>query len=230
VVDSPSRGSAAPSPGPDDGDWARTPAARLANAAYVNGPLRLLRLVFAPTTVRGAEHVRALRGPVVIVANHASHADTMIVATALPAAVRRRLVVAAAADYFFSNRLTSFVSRLFVGAIPVARDKVNRSTLELCHRLLGEGWSLLLYPEGGRSHDGTIGEFKPGAAWIARRAGVPVLPVLLDGTFDVLPKGRSLPTRHRVTVSFGEPLSVADGEDARSFNRRIESAVRDLSS
>ena len=49
-------------------------------------------------------------------------------------------------------------------------------TLELCHQLLGEGWSLLLYPEGGRSPDGEMREFKPGAAWIARRAGVPVLP------------------------------------------------------
>ena len=70
-----------------------------------------------------------------------------------------------------------------------------------------------------------MSDFKPGAAWIARRAGVPVLPVHVRGTFDVLPKGRSLPRRSPVTVTFGEMLHRADGEDARAFNTRIEAAV-----
>ena len=232
------RSAAGPTPEPNSAprrhgqqtDWARRWPARVARGAYILGPLRGLRAIFAPTTVIGVEQLRADGGPVVVVANHASHADTMVIVTSLPGRTRRRMVVAAAADYFFTNSFTSALSALFIGAIPVDRDRVSRRTLEECHRLLGQGWSLLIYPEGGRSADGTIGTFLPGAAWIARRAGVPVLPIRLDGTADVLPKGRTFPRRRPVSVVIGEPLTIKDGEDARSFNRRIEAAVRNLSS
>jgi len=210
--------------------WARRAPATWARATYYGGALRLLRAGFAPTTVEGLERIAAVgERPVIIVANHASHADTMILATALPTALRRRLVVAAAKDYFFTNRFTSTFSTVCIGAIPVDRTKASRLTLDLCHELLGAGHSLLIYPEGGRSDDPTtINPFKPGAAWIARRAGVGVLPVHLRGTADVLPKGASLPRRHPVRVRFGDLLELADGEDARDFNRRIEAAVRSL--
>ena len=76
--------------------------------------------------------------------------------------------------------------------------------------------------------DGQIGEFKPGAAWIARRAGVPVLPVHVAGTAAILPKGRTVPHRSHVEIAFGDPMEPHDGEDARAFNERIEAAVRAL--
>ncbi len=198
----------------------------MARSLYTAAVLRPLRAAFAPTTTTGAERLGS--GPYVFAANHSSHADTMVVVTTMPGRFRRRVVVAAAADYFFPNRVTALLTAVFVGAIPVERDRVGRRTLDLCHRLLGEGWSLLLYPEGGRSPDGEIQEFRPGAAWMARRAGVSVVPVRIDGTHDVLPKGRAFPHRAPVHVTYGEPLVLADGEDARSFGRRIEQAVRDL--
>jgi 1-acyl-sn-glycerol-3-phosphate acyltransferase len=209
-------------------DWARRRWARVVRELYTQGPLRLLSALVAPRSVEGLEQIEGIDGPVVLVANHTSHADTMVITLSLPHRRRRRLVVAAAADYFFSNPVTSWLSSLFVGAIPVERDRASRRLLDLCHRLLGEGWSLLLYPEGGRSPNGEMQEFKPGAAWIARRSGVPVIPVHLSGTYQVLPKGRTLPRRHRVRVRFGAPLALVEGEDARSFNRRIEAAVRKL--
>jgi 1-acyl-sn-glycerol-3-phosphate acyltransferase len=210
-----------------DTDFARTRAGGAIRALYTATVLRGLRALFAPTAVEGLERIDA-PGPYVIAANHSSHADTMLIVTTLPARIRRRAVVAAAADYFFPNRATAMVTALFVGAIPVERDRAGRRTLDLCHRLLGEGWSLVVYPEGGRSPDGEIGEFKPGAAWIARRAGVPVVPVRIVGAFDVMPKGRTLPRRARVRVIYGEPLVLEVGESARAFGDRIEKAVRDL--
>jgi 1-acyl-sn-glycerol-3-phosphate acyltransferase len=211
-----------------DTDFARRGPARVARSIYTATALRALRAVFAPTTTTGAERLAA--GPYVFAANHSSHADTMVIVTTLPGRFRRRVVVAAAADYFFPNRVTAMLTAVFVGAIPVERDRVSRRTLDLCHRLLGEGWSLVLYPEGGRSPDGEIQEFRPGAAWMARRAAVPVVPVRIDGTHDVLPKGRALPRRAPVRVTYGEPVVLTEGEDARSFGRRIEEAVRDLGS
>ncbi len=211
-----------------DTNWARRGPARWVRAIYRGVVLRGMRSTWAPTTVHGTEHLDGLDGPVVVVANHTSHADTMVLLTSLPRRVRRRIVVAAAADYFFTGRFTTLCSALFIGAIPVDRAKVSRSTLEECHRLLGEGWCLLIYPEGGRSADGEMAPFKPGAAWIARRADVPVVPVHLDGVHRVLPKGRSWPRRHPVTVRIGAPLRAGDGEDARALNARVEATIREL--
>jgi len=189
---------------------------------------RPFRSMYAPTRIHHKERVADLRGPAVYVSNHTSHADTLVLLTTLPRRVRRRTVVAAAADYFFSKTSTARLTALLVGAIPVDRNKVSRATLELCHRLLGEGWSLIIFPEGGRSRDGTLQPFKPGAAWIARRAAVPVIPVYLDGVFQVLPKGQRWPTRHRVDMTYGAPMMVEVDEGAREFNSRIEAAVRAL--
>lgn len=211
-----------------DTNWARRGPARWIRAWYRGVVLRGMRSTWAPTTVHGAEHLDGLDGPVVVVANHTSHADTMVLLTSLPRRIRRRIVVAAAADYFFTGRFTTLFSALFIGAIPVDRARVSRSTLEECHRLLGEGWCLLIYPEGGRSADGEMAPFKPGAAWIARRAGVPVVPVHLDGVHRVLPKGRSWPRRHQVTVRIGVPVQAAEGEDARALNVRVEAAIREM--
>jgi len=211
-----------------DTEWSRRAPARFVRWCYVNFILRAVRSMYAPTTVIASASLDDVTGPVVVVSNHSSHADTLLMLTTLPRRFRRRLVFAAAADHFFTNRFTSAMTSLFIGAIPVDRTKASRKTLEECHQLLGDGWSLALYPEGGRSDDGSIGEFKAGAAWIARRAKVPVVPVHISGTFDVLPKNRRWPRRHPVTMSLGAPLLAAEGEDARSFSHRIELAVRQL--
>jgi 1-acyl-sn-glycerol-3-phosphate acyltransferase len=208
--------------------WARRAPASWGRAIYYEGVLRVLRTVFAPVTIEHADRLAGVEGPLVIVANHVSHADTMCLAAALPHHIRRHFVVAAAADYFFASNATAALSTVFVGAIPVDRSRVSRTTLELCHQLLGEGNSLLVYPEGGRSHDGEMHEFKPGAAWIARRAGVPVLPLHLAGTGGILPKGRRVPRRAKVSVVVGDLVHLEPGEDAKAFNRRIEAAVRAL--
>jgi 1-acyl-sn-glycerol-3-phosphate acyltransferase len=209
-------------------DWARRAPASWGRVVYYEGLMQLLRTTFAPVTIVHAERLVGVEGPVVVVSNHVSHADTMCLAAALPHRIRRRFVVAAAADYFFANSATAALSTVFVRAIPVDRSRVSRTTLELCHQLLGEGNSLLIYPEGGRSPDGEMREFKPGAAWIARRAGVPVLPMHLTGTGGILPKGRRLPKRADVAVTVGDLLHLEPGEDAKAFNRRIEAAVRAL--
>ncbi len=73
-----------------------------------------------------------------------------------------------------------------------------------------------------------MGPFKPGAAWIARRAGVPVVPAHLHGTDKVIGKGDSFPRRSPVRITYGAPLVLADGESAKEFGRRIEAAVREL--
>jgi 1-acyl-sn-glycerol-3-phosphate acyltransferase len=143
----------------------------------------------------------------------------------VPAPWRSRLVVGAAADYFFATRATGALSALALGAIPIDRTRVNRRSADLATSLVDEGWSLLIFPEGGRSPDGWGQPFRGGAAFIAIRCGVPVVPVHLDGTGAILGRGMKRPKPGRTKVTFGAPMHARDGEDARHFGERIEAAV-----
>jgi len=204
------------------------PAVTLRHATVGLG-LGVVRRLFAPTRLEGADLLEGISTPCVVVANHHSHADTAVLLTTLPATLRRRMVVAAAADVWFPNRTASWFSSRCIGTIPIDRSKASRRTLELCHRLLGEGWSLLIYPEGHRSPEGELDHFKPGAAWVARRAGVPVVPLYLEGTGRVLARGEWRPRRTRVLVRAGQPIATTPDDDARALNARLQDAVLQLS-
>ena len=94
--------------------------------------------------------------------------------------------------------------------------------------LIDDGWSILLYPEGGRSPDGWGQEFRGGAAYLAIRCGVPVVPIHLQGTGRILRKGRTLPRPSRTTVTFGDPLTADHDESDRAFAVRLQAAVAAL--
>jgi 1-acyl-sn-glycerol-3-phosphate acyltransferase len=211
-----------------DTGWARKPAARLARAALVDLAIRPAVHVLASPEVDGRERLDALEPPVIFAANHHSHLDTGLLLSLLPERFRRRTAVAAAADYFFDRRAKGTLHALAFGAIPVERTRVNRRSAEMATDLLADGWNLVIFPEGGRSPDGWAQEFRGGAAYLAVRSGRPVVPVYLEGTRHVWPKGQRLPRPHKVTVTFGTPISADPGEDARHLAARIGRAVAAL--
>jgi 1-acyl-sn-glycerol-3-phosphate acyltransferase len=144
-------------------------------------------------------------GGCVVVANHASHADTAALLAALPSAARP--VFGAAADYWFDVPVRRFIATSLAGILPVRRssDGGYASLLAAAGPALKAGRTVILYPEGTRSTDGSIGEFRSGALRLARDCGVPIVPVAVTGTADVLPKnGRYSPAPMRVHV--GAPL------------------------
>lgn len=142
--------------------------------------------------------------PCVLVANHASHADTAALFAALPA--RRRPVVAAAADYWFARSGRAAVCRMLVGGFPVRRSGGGSADLAVAERMLEAGRDVIIYPEGTRSRDGSIGEFHSGASRLAARTGAPLVPVGIAGTRELLPaQGRV--RRSRVTVRIGAPIN-----------------------
>jgi 1-acyl-sn-glycerol-3-phosphate acyltransferase len=211
-----------------DTDWARRYPARVTRALLVDSVLRPVVRALVPPTVHGVDRLETLQGPVVFVANHQSHLDTPLLLSALPDRWRHRAVVAAAADYFFDTRVKATLSALVLGALPVERGRVDRRPLEQARALLDDGWSLVIFPEGGRSPDGWAQEFRGGAAYLAVRSGRPVVPVYLEGTGHVWPKGQRLPRPHKVTVTFGTPISPDPGEDARRLAARLERSVAAL--
>ena len=211
-----------------DTSWARRYPARVARAAILESVMRPTMAVIASPARRGLDRLDDVDGPVVFVANHHSHADTPLLLTSIPEPWRHRIVVGAAADYFFSNRVAGAVSALAIGAVPIERTKVGRKSADMARDLIDDGWSILLYPEGGRSPDGWGQEFRGGAAYLAIRCNVPVVPIHLQGTGRILRKGRTLPRPSRTTVTFGDPLTAGHDENARSFAARLQAAVAAL--
>lgn len=211
-----------------DTEWARRYPARLARWATVETLGKGVVGYYARPKISGIDRLHDLDGPAIFAANHQSHADTPVMITSIPEPWRHKLFVGAAADYFFGNRLSSTMSALFIGAIPIERTSINRHTIEKAIALLRGGWSMVIYPEGGRSPDGWGQEFRPGAAFLAKQADVPVVPVNIKGTFDILRKGRMWPKRARAKVTFGRPLTFEDGDNNRKFTRKLQAAVEAL--
>ncbi|MFI5735873.1 lysophospholipid acyltransferase family protein [Kribbella sp. NPDC051587] len=168
-------------------------------------------------------------GPVVVVANHSSHLDAPLMVTFLPLALTRRLAVGAAADYFFDSKKRAIITGLVFNAFPIDRGK-NRPMRGTSGRLLDDGFSLLVFPEGTRSRDGLMGSFQPGAAALCVSKGVPCLPIGITGAYDAMPRGRNWPRPGRLPVRFaiGAPLTPRPGESVAAFAARMQAAVTAL--
>ena len=211
-----------------DTTWARRPAARVARAAILDLAIRPALHLLASPAVEGRERLDAVESPVIFAANHHSHLDTGLLLSLLPERFRHKTVVAAAADYFFDRRSKGTLHALAFGAVPMERTKVNRRSAEMATDLLADGWNLVIFPEGGRSPDGWAQEFRGGAAYLAVRSGRPVVPVYIEGTRQMWPKGQRLPRPAKVAVTFGAPMYPDPAEDARRLAARIERAVAAL--
>ncbi|MFF5668044.1 lysophospholipid acyltransferase family protein [Streptomyces griseofuscus] len=170
------------------------------------GPL--LRLVFRPQ-IEGLDHVPAT-GPAIIAGNHLSFSDHFL----MPAILKRRITFLAKAEYFtgpgIKGRLTAFFFRS-AGQIPVDRSgkEAGQAAIREGLGVLDKGELLGIYPEGTRSHDGRLYKGKVGVAVMALRAGVPVIPCAMIGTFEAQPPGRTLPRVRPVTIRFGKPLDFS---------------------
>jgi 1-acyl-sn-glycerol-3-phosphate acyltransferase len=223
-----------PSLGADyDTEWARSPVARAARGLLAEGPMRLAIRGLAAPEISGRDRLADLARleeppPLIFTPNHHSHLDTMLMVRSVPYTWRRKLIVAAAADYFFDKRWKAVLAALSLNAIPIDREVTGRRSATMIRELIDDGWSLVIYPEGGRSPDGWGQEFKGGAAYLSSRTGAPVVPVFIDGTGSIFGKGVKRPKPGRTRVAFGAPLRVEEGESTRRFNARIEAAVTAL--
>ncbi|MGW5211878.1 lysophospholipid acyltransferase family protein [Streptomyces sp. NPDC004051] len=170
------------------------------------GPL--LRLVFRPR-IEGLEHVPS-SGAAIVAGNHLSFSDHFL----MPAILKRRITFLAKAEYFtgpgVKGRLTAFFFRS-AGQIPVDRSgkDAGQAAIREGLKVLGEGELLGIYPEGTRSHDGRLYKGKVGVAVMALKAGVPVIPCAMIGTFEAQPPGKVVPRIRPVVIRFGRPLDFS---------------------
>jgi long-chain acyl-CoA synthetase len=201
-----------------------------------------LARVFARIRVEGLEHLESLKEPVVFASNHQSHMDTPVILAAMPGRVRARVAVAMAKEFFkahffpgehtarqrLTNSLNYYLAAFFFNAFPLPqREAGARQTLRYIGELLGDGYSVLIFPEGRRTDAGEIHPFRPGIGMIGSRLDVPVVPVRLEGVDRVLHQKAKMASPGRVRVAFGAPL-VLEGDDYEALARRVEEAVRAL--
>jgi 1-acyl-sn-glycerol-3-phosphate acyltransferase len=208
-----------------DVPWARSRPAVATREAVLRFLLRPILTFYTRRRTTGRKKLARLRTPVILVANHVSHIDTPVILAALPRRVRRRTVVGAAADYFYRNRAVAIVVSLIFNTVPMARSGGGLGKQASGHvdRLLDRGWNLLLYPEGTRTRSGGVGRLRRGAAVLAVRHHVAIVPIRVTGTRDAMPPGRFWPSRirrrlgsrrHPVSISFGDPITPSEDVSA----------------
>lgn len=201
-----------------------------------------LTKLFAHIQVDGLEHLRQIKGPVVFASNHQSHMDVPVILAALPGNWRAQIATAMAKEFFkahffpsehtwrerMTNSVNYYLAACYFNAFPLPqREAGARQTLKYIGELLGEGWSVLLFPEGVRSENEEIKKFRGGIGMIASRLDVPVIPIRISGVNQVLHPKWKMARPGTVRVTFGRPLFLR-GDNYAALATDVETTVRAL--
>jgi 1-acyl-sn-glycerol-3-phosphate acyltransferase len=190
--------------------------------------VRPMVLVVLGLNVRHRERI-PIKGPAIVVSNHNSHLDTLVLMTLLPWPLLRQLRPVAAKDYFLRNRLLAWFALNIMHIIPLEREIIDRhqDPLAACSEALQNGDILILFPEGSRGDPEQMGTFKSGIAHLAKRhPDVPITPIFLHGLGKALPKGDALFVPFFCDVFVGEPMQWTG--DRQSFMTSLEAAITSL--
>ena len=186
----------------------------------LQGVARLLTTTLYDLHVYGLHHVPRTGG-VLVVSNHQSYLDPIMVAVRLP-----RAMSFLAQSNLFKNPAFALLIRS-LNAFPIQQGKGDVGAMKQTIKLLKDGALLNIFPEGHRSGDGRLQAVQPGVALVIKRAGVPVVPAMIDGTFRAWPRRQLLPRPGRVRLLYGPAMDLAD-LDGREIVRRIERRFQEL--
>ena len=164
-------------------------------------------------------------------ANHTSHLDAIVIWSALPPEVRTLTRPVAAKDYWTAGRVRHYLATRVFNALLIDRTeiKVHQSPVDVMIREIGQRYSLIVFPEGGRTSGDEVGEFKSGLYYLCKkRPDLELIPVYIDNMNRILPRGEVLPVPLLTCISFGPPVWLEAGEPKADFLRRAREAVRRL--
>ncbi len=168
-------------------------------------------------------------GPAIIVANHNSHLDTLVLISLFPLWQLSEIRPVAAADYFLRNRFLAWFSTQVIGIIPIQRGAAQKlnDPLTPCYQALDQNKILILFPEGSRGEPEKLTRFKKGVAWLAERfPTIPVTPVLLYGLGKALPKDDFVLVPFFCDVLVGDSMFFSTGKN--DFMASLHDRFRDL--
>lgn len=157
------------------------------------------------TTIDGRTNI-PVHTNFIVAPNHQSHIDTGLVKTALGKETAEQTVAVAAADYWFDTKYKRAYMNNFTTLIPIERTGSLRQSLRHVTEILKQGFNTLIFPEGTRSLDGSISEFKPIIGYLALNEKVGILPIYIWGTFEAYPKGMTIPAKDSIGAEIGAKI------------------------
>jgi long-chain acyl-CoA synthetase len=222
--------------------WPLTPWAILTRRILQAIFVRPLARYYMKLRIMGKEKLDGLEKPFLLIANHISHLDAIVLTLALPWHVRRRLAVAAAADSFeewdssgasFREKLGRAImtplAELCLNIFPFQRYAGIKKSLEYAGSLMDKGWSVMIFPEGKLSKDGRVKDFKSGVGLLVKELDVQVVPAKIMGVYEIMDYRFQWPQKHgEVTIRFGNPLSFSPDDSYEKIAKRLEHEVRFL--
>ncbi len=195
--------------------------------------------------IEGRHNLRGVDGPILAVCNHIDDVDVGFVQTALPVRMRHRLATATGGEALEALRSASPESNFLVRAyrrlqwvsgvallnlFPLPRAAGFLKSFAYAGECVDRGYSILVFPEGHHTTDGQLRPFRAGVGLLAMRLGVPVVPMRIDGLFEVKQAGRRIAVPGEIRVRIGKPVRYGPGEDAQHIAGDLEQKVRELSS
>ena len=199
--------------------------------------------ILAAPRVKGRENLRGLRGPILVVSNHITYVDIGWILAALPARVRHRLATAMGGERLaalrhpsegmsslqrLAERVGYFLVIALFNVFPLPRDSGFRRSFSFAGDLADRGWNVLIFPEGLTTPDGELHTFRAGIGLLATQLALPIIPMRIDGVFDLRQAERRIARPGHVRVTIGEPVRFAAGQDANEIARELQRRVADL--
>jgi len=193
--------------------------------------------------LEGRERLREVQGPVLAVCNHIGDIDPGFVLTALPARLRHKLAVATGGEALeilrspptsrnFSRRAYDRVKWILgvslLNLFPLPREAGFRESFAYAGECVDRGYSILVFPEGHHTTDGKMRPFRAGVGLLANNLGIPVIPVRIDGLFEIKQRGRKFARPGEVRVKLGAPVQLSSWTDPQEIARELQKIVEAL--
>lgn len=191
----------------------------------------------------GRENLRGIEGPLLVISNHISDVDPGFILTALPARFRHRLGIgtrgealealriAEAEPGFFPRiyaQLQWFLGVSLLNLFPLPREAGFRRSFAYAGQAVDRGYSVLVFPEGRHTTTGHMNPFRSGIGLLAENLGIPVLPMRIDGLYEIKQAGKKFAAPFKITVRIGKPLSFEPGTAPEEIAKQLFEAVREL--
>ncbi len=200
-------------------------------------------LLLAWPQIRGRENVQDIRGPVLVVSNHVTDADIGFVQAALPARIRHKLATATAGETLerlrtppserplfgrLYDRLKWALAVTLLNLFPLPRQSGFRKSFAYAGRAVDQGYSILVFPEGKHTEDGKLAPFRSGIGLLANNLCIPIVPVRIDGLFEIKKAGKKVAAPGAIKVRIGKPIQFAPETNAEEIAAALRNAVESL--
>lgn len=191
-----------------------------------------LTRVMCSVRVNNRNQLKKIKGPALLISNHVTDVDAALIVSALPFGRRLRLAIAMSGELLREWRSTKKLHYALGAALfnifPLPRQSGFRKSFAYAGEAIDRGWSVLIFPEGHETTDGTIKPFRGGIGLLASDLNVPVVPIKLDGLWELKQRRQFFVRPGTVSVTFGEPVRFRAGQTPDEITRVLESRVRDL--